>query len=154
MRKLHDPSQRRSRVRRTPGAIEQREQGLQRAYIEAVARNGTLTGACKAARISVHTVYAWRERDETFVIREHEAREAFADTLEREMVRRGVHGVQQPVFQRGRLVGYVVEYSDQLLIKLIRAARPEKYRERFSVDSAERIIVRVLSARVDPHALV
>jgi hypothetical protein len=70
------------------------------------------------------------------------------------MVGRGVHGVQQPVYQRAKLFGYVVEYSDQLLIKLLRAAMPEKYRERFSVDSAERIVVRVLSARVDPHALV
>jgi hypothetical protein len=74
--------------------------------------------------------------------------EAFADALESEMVLRGVHGVQQPGYPRGKLVGYVRQYGDRLLIKLISAARPKKYRERFSVDSAERIVVRVLSARV------
>ena len=53
-----------------------------------------------------------------------------ADTLEDEAVRRAKDGVEKPVYQGGKLVGHVQEYSDTLLIFLLKGARPEKYRDR------------------------
>jgi hypothetical protein len=48
--------------------------------------------------------------------------------LEDEAVRRAYEGVERPVFQGGKQVGVVREYSDTLLIFLLKALRPEKYR--------------------------
>jgi hypothetical protein len=42
----------------------------------------------------------------------------------REAWRRAVKGCRKPVYQGGQLVGYVREFSDLLLIFLIKAARP------------------------------
>jgi hypothetical protein len=102
----------------------------QERYLRAVSRTGTLTAGCKAARVSPNTIYAWREFDVDFALREREARNAFADALEQEAVRRAWHGTKKPVYQGGTLVGYVQEYSDQLLVIMLKALRPEKYRER------------------------
>jgi hypothetical protein len=152
----------RHRVREKPGNYtpvgdenkRQKVQAQQAAYLASLAQDGTLSGGCTAAHCSAHTVYLWREQDPTFVVREYEAREQFADMIEREMVRRGVHGYKKPVYQGGELVGHVQEYSDSLLQKLAGAARPQKFRERLDVNSAQTIVVRVVSSRIDADAIV
>ncbi len=53
-----------------------------------------------------------------------------ADLLEDEAVRRAKDGVEEPVYQGGKLVGHVQKYSDTLLIFLLKGAKPEKFRER------------------------
>ena len=53
------------------------------------------------------------------------------DLIEAELVRRAVEGVDEPVFQQGRLVGFVRKYSDRLLELAAKGTLPEKYRERF-----------------------
>jgi hypothetical protein len=45
------------------------------------------------------------------------------------MIRRGVTGYDKPVYQQGRLVGTVREYSDTLLIFALKARAPDRYRE-------------------------
>lgn len=103
-------------------------------YLSAVRKVGTLTAGCKAARVSPNTVYDWREMDDAFVVAEGQARNEFADALEQEAVRRAWHGVKKPVYQQGGLVGYIQEYSDTLLIFMMKAIRPEKYREKIGVE--------------------
>lgn len=88
-------------------------------YLRAVAKFGTLTSGCRAARCSPHTVYKWREHDQAFSIRELEVRNEFADSLEIEARRRAFAG------------------SDRLLEMLLRAVRPEKYRERLDITRTE-----------------
>ncbi len=53
-----------------------------------------------------------------------------ARSLEDEAVRRAREGITRPVRYKGKIVGYETEYSDQLLIALLKAWLPEKYRER------------------------
>lgn len=116
--------------------VQQEQQSLKKErFIRAIALAGTLTAACKAARVSPHTVYEWREMDDDFVFAEREARDAFADALEQEAVRRAWHGVNKPVYQGGELVGHIREYSDTLLMFSLKAIRPEKYRERHDLTS-------------------
>jgi hypothetical protein len=38
--------------------------------------------------------------------------------------------VKRPIYQGGKLVGHDVVYSDNLLLALLKARRPEKYRDR------------------------
>lgn len=59
-----------------------------------------------------------------------EAIETAIDALEHEARRRAVKGVDEPVFYQGNVCGVVTRYSDTLLIQLLKAHRPEKYRER------------------------
>src|SRR5438067_13283809 len=75
-------------------------------YLRGVEKTGTLTAGCKAARVSPHTVYRWRE-DEGFAEAEQIANESFADALEQEAVRRAWHGVKShyPLMLKGETVG-------------------------------------------------
>jgi hypothetical protein len=110
-------------------ARERRQAEQKARYLKTVGQVGTLTAGCRAARCSPHTVYAWREHDLAFAMAEAEARTAFADAVEEEAIRRAWHGIKRPIYQGGKLVGYETVYSDNLLLQLLRAHKPEKYRE-------------------------
>jgi hypothetical protein len=56
--------------------------------------------------------------------------------LENEAVRRAYHGVEKPVFYKGEVCGYTQDYSDTLLIFLLKARKPEVYREGSRAESA------------------
>jgi hypothetical protein len=103
-----------------------------RAFLAAYAETCSVTRAAKAAKIDRSTHYAWLTSDEEYRNAFAEAREQAADTLEDEAVRRAHEGVQRPVTVAGQKV-LVREYSDTLLIFLLKAIRPEKYRERSEV---------------------
>lgn len=119
----------RTAARRKPSAEELRA-AQRSAFLEALASFGTVRHACEAADVGRSTVYEWREEDADFAAAWDAALEEAADTLEREAMRRAAEGVDKPVFQGGALVGFVREYSDTLLIFLLKGLRPEKYRER------------------------
>ncbi|MBX6773030.1 MAG: hypothetical protein IRY83_14975 [Chloroflexi bacterium] len=59
------------------------------------------------------------------------------DALEAEAWRRAVDGVERPVYQNGQRVGAVREYSDTLLIFLLKGGRPQKYRERYELSGPQ-----------------
>lgn len=75
-------------------------------------------------------MYAQRKDDPDFAQDWADALDTAADVMEHEAFRRAVKGTIKPVYQNGKLVGSIKEYSDTLLIFLLKAARPEKYRER------------------------
>jgi hypothetical protein len=56
-----------------------------------------------------------------------EAAEEATETLEAEAWRRAEHGVTKPIVSNGRVVCYVQQYSDMLMLALLAARRPEKY---------------------------
>lgn len=68
------------------------------------------------------------KRDPEFAEQVCQAVEAGTDVLEDEARRRAFEGVEKPVYQGGKLVGTVREYSDTLLIFLLNGRRPEKFR--------------------------
>lgn len=100
-------------------------------FIAALENRGIVQDAAKAARINRTTAYSERNKNPEFAERWQAALEKAADTMEGEAFRRAVKGVRKPVYQGGKLVGHVQEYSDVLLIFMLKAIRPEKYRERF-----------------------
>jgi hypothetical protein len=53
--------------------------------------------------------------------------------LEDEAVRRGREGHLRPVFHQGKEIGAIREYSDTLLIFMLKARRPAKFREQYVV---------------------
>jgi len=58
-----------------------------------------------------------------------------ARTLEDEAVRRGREGVRKAIRYKGKIVGYETEYSDTLLVTMLKGALPKKYKERPILDS-------------------
>jgi hypothetical protein len=81
-------------------------------------------------------VYELRKTDAVFAGAWEEAEETAADRLEEEARRRAVEGVQEPLVSAGKIVRdddgqpiAIRRYSDTLLIALLKAHRPEKFRD-------------------------
>ena len=106
-----------------------------RAFLAAYAQCGNVTQAAKVAGISRETHYEWLDKDPGYAAAFKQADEQATDALELEARRRALEGWDEPVYQKGQLVGTVRKYSDTLLIFLLKGARPEKYRERVDVGS-------------------
>lgn len=127
-----------NRTRRTPKKARERTD-KQHEFLEALRAAGNVTDACRATDLPRRTVYEWRDADAEFAAAWSDALDEAADTMEREAFRRAVEGVDKPVYgSLGRgagtgEVGRIREYSDTLLIFLLKAARPDKYRERSAV---------------------
>ena len=75
------------------------------------------------------TVYDWQERDDQFAVAFRQAEIQATETMEEEAYRRAVKGTAKPVYQGGSKVGTVQEYSDVLLIFMLKARHPHKYRD-------------------------
>jgi hypothetical protein len=105
-------------------------QHKKRAFLAAYAEVGNISAACRISNNARSNHYDWLDADETYAHAFVEATEIAGDRLEDEARRRAVEGVTKPIFQGGKEVGEVQEYSDTLLIFLMKGARPEKYRER------------------------
>lgn len=93
-----------------------------------------VTRAAAAAKVGRRTVYDWREEDPAFEAEYQEAREDAYDTLEDEAWRRARDGTLRPVFQGGHHVGQVREYSDTLLLALLKAHKPDEFKDRTSTE--------------------
>jgi hypothetical protein len=128
----------------------------QRRFVEALAETGNVSGAVRMAGTSRTRAYELRKTDAAFAAAWDEAEQIAADKLEAETWRRAVEGVEEPVISGGKLVhgddGQPVtirRYSDQLLLALLRAHRPEKFRERTAVeiDISDRLADRLEAAR-------
>ena len=127
-----------------------------RHFLEALAEFGNVTLAARAAAVSRRGIYNHREADASFAAAWEEAEQVAADRLEAEAWRRGVEGIPEPLVSAGRLVRddadqplIVQRYSDQLLLALLRAHKPEKFRERSAVeiDISDRLAERLEAAR-------
>lgn len=90
----------------------------------------SVSKACKKTKLARSTVYEWLKTNEDFKKRYNEACKVAVAALEDEAIRRAHEGTLRPVFQGGKKVGTVREYSDTLLIFLLKGLAPEKYKDR------------------------
>jgi hypothetical protein len=97
-------------------------------------QRGNVTTAAEAVGIDRATVYKWQQGDSRFAAAMAAAEGEATERLEAEAWRRAVDGVERerPIFSRGKRVGRetIREYSDTLLVLLLKARKPETYRER------------------------
>jgi hypothetical protein len=113
----------------------------EKAFITAFANTGNVRAACAAVQIDRATAYRRRSRSTRFAEQWAAAKEEAADVLEAAAFQRATQGVDRPVYGRvgsgkeatTQQVGTVKEFSDLLLIFLLKGLRPEKYRERHEV---------------------
>ena len=99
------------------------------AFLAAYPEAGTVTGACEAAKISRTIHYVWLQEDGDYREAFELAKAELTESLEREAVRRARDGWNEPVFHEGKVCGFKRRFSDTLLIFLLKANNPEKYRE-------------------------
>jgi len=98
--------------------------------LEALAAGATITDACAAEGIGRSTYYEWREACPAFAERADSALDAGTDTLEEVARKRAVDG------------------SDTLLIFLLKGRRPEKFRERYTVEGGDKPIEIQVTRRI------
>ncbi|OJU90986.1 MAG: terminase [Burkholderiales bacterium 66-5] len=94
---------------------------------------GSVTRACRAVGISRQTAYEWRSNSPEFAKAWEVAKAQGMDALEDEATRRAFEGFDKPVTFQGEVRDTVREYSDTLLIFLLKGGKPEKYRERAEI---------------------
>lgn len=126
-----------------------------KAFLRSLGLTGNVTRAATDAKIDRTVPYDLRDSDPDFAAAWASALEAAADLLEEEARRRAYDGVEKPVVHQGKVVTYwadksgrpvsprtkgarqiplvVRQYSDQLLVTLLKACRPAKFRERHEI---------------------
>lgn len=119
----------RGRTVRTPNARAK--------FLSALGDTGNITLAAGLSGLERSTLYDWRAEDAEFAAAWNEALEIATDALEAEARRRAMQGVAEPLVSQGRIIKddegkpmFVQRYSDSLMQLLLRAHRPEKFRER------------------------
>jgi hypothetical protein len=106
------------------------------AFLAELRKHGIISDAARAVGFNRQLFYEWREEDPEFAKAWDDALDEAAGTLEREAWRRAIEGVEEPIVgrverDRDGVVAHVRKYSDSLLTTLLKAHRPEKYRERY-----------------------
>lgn len=104
------------------------------AYVSLVCRTGLITQSALDVGVSIETARNHRNSDEEFGQAVQLALDVYRDSLSKEVHRRGVTGVNQPVFYMGRKCGVVRKYSDKLLEMHLKRHIPE-YRDHLNVDA-------------------
>lgn len=118
----------------------------QTVLLDALRQVPNITRACTLAMISPATVRGWRRQDPAFDAAVAEALDDGVDALEAEVHRRAFEGYEKPIIFQGQITDTYKEYSDGLAQFLLKAHRPDKYRERSevqhtgSVEIAQRLI--------------
>lgn len=144
--------------------IRKKEQrALQKRFLEIFYEMGTIERAAtmlkeESGSFSRRTVYNWMDRDKSFANKLEKvkplAKANYVGVLEHEAHRRAVEGIDKPIYYQGILVDKVKEYSDTLLIVLLKANAPEKYRERTEVTGADGgpVMIKEVEVRLNGHS--
>jgi len=99
-------------------------------FIEQLRQTANVSEAARSIDFSRQRMYDIRDSDEAFALEWDGAVQEAIDALEREAWRRAVEGTDKPVTYQGEITDTFKEYSDRMLELLLRAHRPEKYKER------------------------
>ncbi|KKN74258.1 hypothetical protein LCGC14_0391970 [marine sediment metagenome] len=103
-----------------------------------LAVKGNVSYASRKIGITRRACYDERNRNAEFAQKWDDALQIAFDDMELAAHRRAVDGVDHPVYYQGDRVDTFKEYSDRLLMFLLKAARPDKFNDRLvhGVDSS------------------
>lgn len=108
-------------------------------FIGALREGVSVSSAARRAGVCRKTVYRYRDQQDDFRKSWDDAVEDGTDRLEDEALRRAMEGTDKPVYQGGVNVGTIREYSDTLAIFLLKARRPEKFRDNVDIKHSGRV---------------
>lgn len=143
-----------------PGTIGSLTPEKRVSFLNALREHSNISRACEDLSLSRVSLYAYRSRDEEFAKEWDLAMKTGVGCLEDEAKRRAM-GYEEKVYKNGIYVGKVKKYSDLLLLALLNAHWPEKYRPPradasppLSPDDAKRITeARTVLQRLDTNEL-
>lgn len=119
-------------------ATKRQLQHLKKEFLDEFRQHGNVSAAARTAGIDRSTVYRWQESDETFLGEYRVAEIEATEHLEHAAYQRAVEGVEHstPIIYKGSTVATIeeIKYSDTLLIFLLKARAPEKYRENSRIE--------------------
>ena len=99
-------------------------------FLEYFSEHGNVGEAARHANISRRTIFRAR-KDPEFEKLYQEAHELGVSAMEDEAVLRATKGTLEPVFWKGRRVATIRKKSDLLLMFILKARKPELYRDNF-----------------------
>ena len=103
-------------------------------FLDTLRGTGNVRLAASNADVARQVAYRARDSSATFRADWDEALEEARELLEAEARRRAAIGVDEPVFYKGKVVGHIRKYSDNLLMFLLKAHWPEKFRDNYAVE--------------------
>ena len=106
----------------------------QERYFAVLRETGEHEHAREEVGITAGAIHRTRKKNADFAEAEQEALRVYRATVGLEIHRRGVEGVQEPIFFNGVIVGWITRYSDQLLALHAKRHIPE-YGDRVTVDN-------------------
>jgi hypothetical protein len=115
----------------------------QERFLEEFAKCGIISHAAKAAGVTVATVESWDFKDmHGFKRRKAWAAQVALGHAEREVYRRAIEGIDHPVIYKGEITGSYKQYSDNLLMFLVKKLDPS-YRDnhQVNVDNSQHIAI-------------
>ncbi len=125
-----------------------------RRFLNAFAQYGGVVRAEEHSGVTRQSHYHWLKDDPEYAAAFKVAYEMAGDVLENEAIRRARDGVSKPVYQGKKLVGHIQEYSDTLLIFLLKGVKPEQYKERIQIDSSSYLRQLAQEHGLDPDEVI
>ena len=95
---------------------------------------GVIGKTATAVKITPQAVYRWIATQPSFCNIFQQVRALLKHLMEDAAVSRSVYGVKEDIFYKGEVVGEKTNFSDSLLMFMLRAADPGTYREKSSLD--------------------
>jgi hypothetical protein len=129
--------------RARPSRRQERKPAWREIFLRVYAQRANVGASCRTAGISRTLAYETRKAEPDFAKQWQIARAEAVERLEEEAWRRAHDGVKKPVYQQGNLVGHIQEYSDTMLIFLLKANKPKKYRDNFKHEHAGTLDVNI-----------
>ena len=120
-------------------ATKRRVAAWKRAFLKSLATDPNVCAAARAAGVTQSNVYLAKKKDPKFEAAWKEAEQLGVATLEVALHTRAVTGVTKGVWHQGERVGEEQQYSDTAAIFLLKAHKPDRYRENLKVEHAGRV---------------
>lgn len=103
-------------------------------FLAALKETCNVTEAAKIAGFTARTAYNHRVSDPDFKERWDAVEIEVRDKIEGEIWRRGVEGIDKPIFYQGKPVATVKEYSDRMLELLAKGHMKDRYGDQSKVE--------------------
>lgn len=129
-------------AKKTSKATDKKEKDT--IFLNALSRSGNVTRAAVEAELDRVHLYRRKREDEAFAREWDKALAIGIEALEDEAKRRAYDGWDEPVFYQGRSCGSIRKFSDTLMIVLLKAHKPEKYRENINMNVSGELNVSAL----------
>jgi len=101
-----------------------------RVFLTVLAKTGRVAEAARSCGFQdTSSLQKFRRDNDDFAEEWDLAIEAAANILEEEAIRRAVEGVLEPIYYKGEIAGYKTNYSDALMMFILRGLKPSVYRE-------------------------